>query len=106
MSATAPQSRTTLQTFEAWTSKRSKVEVASVLGGHVPCGPVNDVTDIFSDPHIAAREMIAEVEIAEIGQRLQVAGVPVHFADTPGAVRMAGPGLNAHRAEILQQFGL
>ena len=92
--------------IEAWTSTRSKVEVAAVLGGHVPCGPVNDVTDIFSDPHIAAREMIAEVEIAEIGQRLQVAGVPVHFADTPGAVRMAGPGLNAHRAEILQQFGL
>ena len=92
--------------IEAWTSTRSKVEVAAVLGGHVPCGPVNDVTDIFSDPHIAAREMIAEVEIAEIGQRLQVAGVPVHFADTPGAVRMAGPGLDAHRAEILQQFGL
>ncbi len=92
--------------IEAWTSTRSKVEVAAVLGGHVPCGPVNDVTDIFSDPHIAAREMIAEVEIAEIGHRLQVAGVPVHFADTPGAVRVAGPGLDAHRTEILQQFGL
>ena len=92
--------------IEAWTSTRSKVEVAAVLGGHVPCGPVNDVADIFSDPHIAAREMIAEVDVAELGLRLQVAGVPVHFADTPGGVRAAGPGLDAHRAEILRQFGL
>lgn len=50
--------------------------------------------------------MIAEVEIAEIGQRLQLAGIPVHFADTPGKVRVAGPGLDAHREEILRQFGL
>ena len=92
--------------IEAWTSTRSKVEVTEVLGGHVPCGPVNDVADIFADPHIAARDMIAEVEVAEIGLRLQVAGVPVHFADTPGTVRVAGPGLDAHRAEILRQFGL
>jgi crotonobetainyl-CoA:carnitine CoA-transferase CaiB-like acyl-CoA transferase len=92
--------------IEAWTNTRSKLEVAAVLGGHVPCGPVNDVTDIFADPHIAARDMIAEIEVAEIGQRLQVAGVPVHFADTPGSVRVAGPGLDAHRAEILRQFGL
>ena len=92
--------------IEAWTSTRSKLEVAAVLGGQVPCGPVNDVTDIFADPHIAARDMIAEVEIAEIGQRLQLAGVPVHFADTPGSVRVAGPGLDAHREEILRQFGL
>ena len=92
--------------IEAWTSTRSKSEVAEVLGGRVPCGPVNDVADIFADPHVAAREMIAEVEIAEIGQRLHVAGVPVHFADTPGSVRVAGPGLDAHRAEILRQFGL
>jgi crotonobetainyl-CoA:carnitine CoA-transferase CaiB-like acyl-CoA transferase len=92
--------------IETWTSTRSKVEVAAVLGGHVPCGPVNDVADIFADPHIAAREMLAEVEVAELGLRLQVAGVPIHFADTPGAVRVAGPGLDAHRAEILRQFGL
>ena len=92
--------------IEAWTCTRSKLEVSAVLGGHVPCGPVNDVTDIFSDPHIAAREMIAEVEIAEIGQRLQVAGVPVHFAATPGGVHTAGPDLDGHRAEILRQFGL
>ena len=92
--------------IEAWTSTRNKREVAEALGGRVPCGPVNDIKDIFADPHIAAREMIAEVEIAEIGQRLQVAGIPVHFAATPGKVRVAGPGLDAHRSEILRQFGI
>ena len=92
--------------ISAWTGDKTKQQIAAVLGGRVPCGPVNDVTDIFNDPHIAAREMIAEVEIAELGQRFALAGVPVHFADTPGAVRAAGPGLDQHRAEILAQFGL
>ena len=90
----------------AWTSVRRKREIAAQLGGRVPTGPVNDVTDIFADPHVAARAMIAEIDIAELGRTMQIAGVPVHFSATPGAVRSAGPDLGAHTAEVLRQFGV
>ncbi len=90
----------------AWTAPRSKREVAEVLGGRVPIGPVNNVVDIFADPHVAARGMLAEVDIVDLGRSFALAGVPVHFSATPGGVHAAGPGFDAHRAEILAQFGL
>jgi crotonobetainyl-CoA:carnitine CoA-transferase CaiB-like acyl-CoA transferase len=39
-----------------WTSSRSKTAIVAVLGGRVPCAPVNTVADIFADPHVAAAD--------------------------------------------------
>ena len=52
----------------------------------VPCGSVRNFKELFEDPQLAAREMIARVEHATIGQ-LQALGVPVKLSDTPGAVK-------------------
>ena len=52
----------------------------------MPCGSVRNFKELFDDPQLAAREMIARVEHATIGQ-LQALGVPVKLSDTPGAVR-------------------
>jgi crotonobetainyl-CoA:carnitine CoA-transferase CaiB-like acyl-CoA transferase len=66
----------------------------------VPCGSVRNFKELFEDPQIAAREMIARVEHATIGQ-LQTLGVPVKLSDTPGAVRTAPPTLGQHTAAVL-----
>ena len=42
-----------------WAAALTKAELSTVLGGLVPFGPVNSVADIFADPHVAARGMIA-----------------------------------------------
>ncbi len=88
-----------------WTSQHSKKELSELLGGVVPCGPVNNVADIVQDPQVAARQMIQEVEIPGIGKR-KIAGVPVKFSVTPGAVISRGPEIGEHTDEILKQFGL
>ncbi len=89
-----------------WTARHTKRELAELLGGRVPCGPVNDMADIAADPHVAARGMLPEVEVPGLGQRLALAGVPVHFSATPGQVRAPGPGLGEHTGEVFEQFGL
>src|SRR6185295_7730120 len=66
----------------------------------VPCGSVRNFHELFEDPQLAAREMIARVEHATIGQ-LQALGVPVKLSDTPGAVRTAPPTLGQHTAAVL-----
>jgi crotonobetainyl-CoA:carnitine CoA-transferase CaiB-like acyl-CoA transferase len=68
----------------------------------VPCGSVRNFKELFEDPQIAAREMIARVEHATIGQ-LQALGVPVKLSDTPGAVKTAPPTLGQHTAAVLEQ---
>jgi crotonobetainyl-CoA:carnitine CoA-transferase CaiB-like acyl-CoA transferase len=89
-----------------WASRLTRRQVAECLGGRVPFGPVNNVADIMADPHIAARGMIAEVELPELARTLSVAGVPVHFAATPGTVRQAGPKLGEHTGEVMTAFGI
>lgn len=94
------------EALSAWTSTRTKLEIAAVLGGQVPFGPVNDVTDVIADPHIAARDMLASVELPGVGRETLLAGTPLHFTATPGGVRAPGPELGAHTAEVLGEYGL
>lgn len=90
----------------AWTGIRTRAEVAAELGGRVPFGPVNDISDIMADAHVATRGMVASIALPELGRELTVAGVPVHFAQTPGGVHRRGARLGEHTREILDQFGI
>ncbi len=90
----------------SWTSTRTKRELAEKLGGQVPAGPVNDITDVVADPHIAARGMLPRIEIPGLGRQVAITGVPVHLSATPGGVRTAGPGLGQHNTEVFEQFGI
>jgi crotonobetainyl-CoA:carnitine CoA-transferase CaiB-like acyl-CoA transferase len=66
----------------------------------VPCGSVRDLHEVFTDPQLTARDMIAEVEHATIGA-LRLLGVPVKLSDTPGSVRAAPPTLGQHTDAVL-----
>jgi len=67
----------------------------------VPCGSVRNLQELFDDPQLEAREMIARVEHATIGQ-LRTLGVNVKLSDTPGAVRSAPPTLGQHTDAVLR----
>jgi len=67
----------------------------------VPCGSVRNLQELFEDPQLEAREMIARVEHATIGQ-LRTLGVNVKLSDTPGGVRTAPPTLGQHTDAVLR----
>ncbi|HMB81139.1 MAG TPA: CoA transferase [Vicinamibacterales bacterium] len=67
----------------------------------VPCGSVRNFDELFADPQLDAREMIAMVEHATIGP-LRTLGVPVKLSDTPGAVRTPPPTLGQHTDAVLR----
>jgi crotonobetainyl-CoA:carnitine CoA-transferase CaiB-like acyl-CoA transferase len=71
----------------------------------IPCGSVRNLQELFADPQIHAREMVAQLEHATIGQ-LHVLGVPVKLSDTPGAVRTPPPRLGEHTDAVLHDLGL
>ncbi len=80
-------------------TRRSWIERLTAAG--VPCGSVRDLEEVFSDPQLEARGMIAGVEHAAIGA-MKVLGVPVKLSDTPGSVRTAPPTLGQHTDRVLQ----
>jgi crotonobetainyl-CoA:carnitine CoA-transferase CaiB-like acyl-CoA transferase len=90
-----------------------KPKIAERLRGHprrhwierlgqagVPCGSVRDLHEVFSDPQLAARDMVATLDHATIGA-LRLLGVPVKLSDTPAAVRSAPPTLGQHTDAVL-----
>jgi crotonobetainyl-CoA:carnitine CoA-transferase CaiB-like acyl-CoA transferase len=66
----------------------------------IPCGPVLATDEILADPHVHAREMVAEVEHPTAGH-MKTLGVVAKLSETPGAVRSAAPRLGEHSDEIL-----
>jgi crotonobetainyl-CoA:carnitine CoA-transferase CaiB-like acyl-CoA transferase len=89
---------------EDWTSVRTKSEVVELLGGFVPVGPVNDVTDIFADEHARSRGMLVEVEHPGAAEPVVLAGQPLKFSETPSGVRGRGPLLGEHGDEVRDEL--
>ena len=89
----------------AWTGARTKHEIAGILGGVVPFGPVFDARDVFEDAHFRARDMLVEVEQPGAATPLTIAGTPVRMSGTPGGVRHRAPLTGEHTDTILAEFG-
>jgi len=74
--------------------------IARLSAAGVPCGSVRDIGEVFADPQLGARGMIAGVEHATLGT-LRLLGLPMKLSMTPGAVRTAPPTLGQHTAAVL-----
>jgi crotonobetainyl-CoA:carnitine CoA-transferase CaiB-like acyl-CoA transferase len=66
----------------------------------VPCGSVRDLHEVFSDPQVQARDMIAHLEHAKAGL-LRLVGTPLKFSDTPADIRTPPPILGEHTDSVL-----
>ena len=93
-----------VELVSAWTRTLTKKELSGFLGGKIPFGPVNNVTDIFNDPHTAVREMLPEVEQPGKG-KVRIAGTPVRMSKTKGGVARRGALLGEDTDLILQDAG-
>ena len=85
--------------IEEWSRTLSSAEVVAQLAGRIPCGPVNTAADIASDPHVAAREMIVEVDHPS-GRTIDIVGSAIKMSETPAARFVRAPLLGEHNAEV------
>lgn len=69
----------------------------------VPCGPINDLAQVFDDPQVQARGLKVRMAHALAGHVDLVAN-PVRLSRTPVDYRMAPPLLGEHAAEILRDW--
>jgi crotonobetainyl-CoA:carnitine CoA-transferase CaiB-like acyl-CoA transferase len=94
-----------IERLSALTGKLTKAELRAKLGGIVPFGPVMTIDEIAADPHFAARDMLAEVEIPGFPEPMQIAGQPIKFAGTPTHIDRRGPDLGADTLAVLTEHG-
>ena len=86
--------------IEEWTRDRTKATVVDHLNSAgVPCGPVQDVPDLFDCPHLEARDMLVTLDDPVVGQ-LTVAGNPVKLGRHPRIPNRTAPQLGSDQLRL------
>ncbi len=91
----------TLQDTLSEQSTARWLEVLESAG--VPCGPINDMAEVFADPQVTARDMVVELEHPLAGTTRNI-GIPIKLSETPGSVRTAAPTLGQHTDSVLAEY--
>ena len=89
-----------------WTTSKTTAEIVELLSGDVPVGPVNDMAAIFADPHVAARQMLVEVEQPDGSRPVTLAGQAIKMTKSYTGIRGRPPLLGEHTDEILAEAGI
>ncbi|MEK7874453.1 MAG: CoA transferase [Chloroflexota bacterium] len=80
----------------AYMSKHDSSDVlARLVAAHVPCGQVNDVSEVLSHPQVRARDMLVDMSYPGIGV-IPINGLSVKLSGTGGSIRHRAPEVGEH----------
>src|SRR5262249_37927824 len=80
----------------------SKAELLLALDGEkIPAGPINEMHEVFDDPHVVDRGLVVEQRLHDDAAATKLIGNPIRFSRTPIEYGRAPPRLGAHTFEVL-----
>jgi crotonobetainyl-CoA:carnitine CoA-transferase CaiB-like acyl-CoA transferase len=83
---------------------RPKAEWLSLLeAAKVPCGPINDLAEVFNDPQVQARGMV-ESWAHPLRHDLKLVASPMKLSETPVQHLAPPPRLGEHTASVLNDW--
>lgn len=72
---------------------------------NVPCGPVNDMQQVFSDPQVIHNKRQIKVDHPLSGTgTVDLIANPINFSATPVSYRRHPPTLGEHTEEVLAEY--
>jgi crotonobetainyl-CoA:carnitine CoA-transferase CaiB-like acyl-CoA transferase len=91
--------------IEKATTARTAADVVAALdAAGVPCAPINDYGQVFTDPHLSHRGFFWDAEHPDLGPVRQL-GSPMRLSGTPARRGGAGPALGADSRAVLGEVG-
>jgi crotonobetainyl-CoA:carnitine CoA-transferase CaiB-like acyl-CoA transferase len=91
-----------IETITITRPRRHWLELFDANG--IPCGPINNYEQVFSDPQVRARSLVVETEHPRLG-RIRTLGAPVKMSLTPAITNRPAPLLGQHTLEVLREVG-
>ncbi len=85
---------------ELLTQRASRDWLDALEAVGVPCGPINDLTQVFADPHVQARRIHQDLPHPNLGTVPTVAS-PIRYSATPIEHEVAPPTLGQHTDAVL-----
>jgi formyl-CoA transferase len=90
----------------AFVAGRTQAENVSFFEkAEVTIGPIYDIRQILEDPHVLARELIADYPDPDMGAFPMHHVVP-RLSGTPGSIRTPAPRLGEHNRALLGEIGV
>jgi crotonobetainyl-CoA:carnitine CoA-transferase CaiB-like acyl-CoA transferase len=83
-------------------TRATKTWVKALEDAGVPCGPINNLKEVFEEPQVKARGMLQALPHLTAGAVPQVVS-PMKFSGTPLEFASAPPVLGQHTDEILRE---
>ncbi len=69
----------------------------------VPCGPINDISQMFADPHVRQRGILKEY-VHPSGVTQELVSTPIRYAKSKSGAELPPPMLGQHTDEILRDI--
>jgi crotonobetainyl-CoA:carnitine CoA-transferase CaiB-like acyl-CoA transferase len=82
--------------------KRRDDWIALLEAAGVPCGPINELDEVFADEQVRARELEIALPHPEAGE-VKLVRSPMKLSVTPATSAMAPPLLGQHTEEVLRE---
>ena len=76
--------------------------IALLEGCGVPCGPINDIGEVFANEQVVAREVAIELPHPKAG-KVKLVRSPIRMSATPATSDKAPPLLGQHTEEVLRE---
>ena len=84
-------------------TKTNQEWLSLLTAADIPASPVNDIDDLFDDPHLNAVDFFSDMEHPSEGT-LKVHRFPVTFSKSPASIRRLAPRLGEHTSEVLAEL--
>ena len=75
--------------------------IAALERAGVPCGPINTLDRVFSEPHGRARGLVVEQAREDLAEPIRTVASPMRLSGTPVAYDRPPPALGADTATVL-----
>ena len=86
-------------------TKTIKEWVDGLIKLNVPCGPINNIKQVFDDPQVKSRKMKISMNHGKMkNKKINLVGSPLNFSESPVKYKKTPPILGEDTNKILKEF--